>query len=95
MTDPWWPSGYDDPAFQVQRDIYGSVVGGDYVRGSAQFKGTLSGAGTAMPTSPVEGDMWLIGSDPGSPRRCSGVSTARYPWAGLKAAWQATFSATQ
>lgn len=38
MTDDrsWWPEGYgDDPAFQVRRIIYGTVTGGDYVRGSS------------------------------------------------------------
>ena len=31
----WWPAGYRDPAFQVQRKRYAAVEGGDYVRGSA------------------------------------------------------------
>jgi hypothetical protein len=31
----WWPEGYLDPAFQVRREIYGPVSGGDFVRGSA------------------------------------------------------------
>lgn len=63
MTDLWWPPGYGKhPAFQVQRQIYGAAEGGDYVRGSAQFKGTLSGAGAALPSSPVPGDMWLLGT---------------------------------
>lgn len=63
MTDNnWWPEGYRRPAFQVQREIYGTAPGGDYVRGSAQFKGVLSGAGTALPSSPVTGDMWLLGT---------------------------------
>ena len=34
MTDPWWPEGTDDPAFQVKRQSYGLLTGGDYVRGS-------------------------------------------------------------
>ena len=34
MTDEWWPNGYLDPAFQTQRQRYGVVEGGDYVRGS-------------------------------------------------------------
>jgi len=62
MTDEWWPENYDRPAFQVQRQVYGAVEGGDYVRGSTQLKGTLSGAATALPSGPVEGDMWLVGS---------------------------------
>ena len=66
MTDPWWPNGYDDPAFQVQRQVYSSVLGGDYVGGAAQFKGVLSGAGTALPAAPVAGQdpnpMWLVGT---------------------------------
>lgn len=32
--DPWWPDGTDDPAFQTQRQAYGIIAGGDYVRGS-------------------------------------------------------------
>jgi hypothetical protein len=38
LTDDrtWWPTGYgDDPAFQVRRLVYGTVTGGDYVRGSS------------------------------------------------------------
>lgn len=36
MTDrPWWPEGFGDPAFVVQRQIYGVESGGDYVRGSS------------------------------------------------------------
>lgn len=34
MSDPWWPEGYAHPAFEVQRQIYGVALGGDYVRGS-------------------------------------------------------------
>ena len=34
-TRTWWPDGYDDPAFQVQRQLFGAAHGGDYVRGSA------------------------------------------------------------
>lgn len=35
VSEKWWPPGYTSPAFQVQRQVYGAVVGGDYVRGSA------------------------------------------------------------
>jgi len=35
MSDPWWPDGYDYPAFRVKRQAYGINEGGDYVRGSA------------------------------------------------------------
>ena len=34
QEDPWWPEGTDDPAFQTQRQAYGIITGGDYVRGS-------------------------------------------------------------
>ena len=34
MSDPWWPQGTDDPAFQTKRQSYGLLTGGDYVRGS-------------------------------------------------------------
>lgn len=43
-TRPWWPPGYDRPAFQVRRQIFGTVTGGDYVRGS----GVLTLAHTAL-----------------------------------------------
>lgn len=60
--DPvWWPEGYADPAFQIQRQIFGSVLGGDFVRGSAQFQGVLTGAATALPTFRTTGDMWVLG----------------------------------
>ena len=32
MSDSWWPEGTNDPAFQVQRQPYGQILGGDYVR---------------------------------------------------------------
>ena len=32
--DPWWPEGYANPAFTVQRQPFGTALGGDYVRGS-------------------------------------------------------------
>ena len=32
MSDVWWPEGTNDPAFQVQRQPYGIIEGGDYVR---------------------------------------------------------------
>jgi len=35
MTDSWWPLGYRDPAFVVQRQVYGFENGGDYVRGTS------------------------------------------------------------
>lgn len=35
MTDSWWPEGYQDPAFVVQRQSFGVEEGGDYVRGSS------------------------------------------------------------
>ena len=34
MSDPWWPDGYADPAFVVQRKRFATAMGGDYVRGS-------------------------------------------------------------
>jgi phage tail-like protein len=35
-TRSWWPDGYgDDPAFQLRRIVYGTITGGDYVRGSS------------------------------------------------------------
>lgn len=54
MTDDrtWWPQGYgDDPAFQVRRQIYGVVTGGDYVRGSAVL--TLQHTALRYPTDPA------------------------------------------
>ena len=51
MTDTrsWWPEGYgDDPAFQVRRQIYGYVTGGDYVRGSGVL--TLQHTALRFPT---------------------------------------------
>ena len=64
--DLWWPGipgQNDDPAFQVRRTTYGATEGGDYVRGSgAQVMGTLSGAGTALPTATFVGETWMLGS---------------------------------
>ena len=51
MTDTrsWWPDGYgDDPAFQVRRQVYGTVTGGDYVRGSGVL--TLQHTALRYPT---------------------------------------------
>lgn len=51
MTDTrsWWPDGYgDDPAFQVRRQIYGAVTGGDYTRGSSVL--TLPHTALRFPT---------------------------------------------
>ena len=31
----WWPAGYQEPAFQVRRQVYGPVSGGDYTRGTS------------------------------------------------------------
>jgi hypothetical protein len=48
-TRPWWPDGYgDDPAFQVRRQVYGTVTGGDYVRGSSVL--TLPHTAVRFPT---------------------------------------------
>lgn len=52
MTDDrlWWPQGYgDDPAFQVRRQVYGTVTGGDYVRGSSVL--TLPHTALRYPTA--------------------------------------------
>jgi hypothetical protein len=37
MSDdrPWWPPGFQDPAFVTQRSVFGVEEGGDYVRGSS------------------------------------------------------------
>ena len=51
MSDPWWPDGYTNPAFQVQRQIYGVATGGDYVRGSGVV--TLPSTALRYPTQPV------------------------------------------
>ena len=51
MTDTrsWWPEGYgDDPAFQVRRQVYGYVTGGDYARGSSVL--TLQHTALRYPT---------------------------------------------
>ena len=36
MTDQWWPGFPDNeyPAFQARRRSYGTLTGGDFVRGS-------------------------------------------------------------
>ena len=55
MTDTrsWWPDGYgDDPAFQVRRQIFGAITGGDYVRGSSVL--TLPHTALRYPTTPVD-----------------------------------------
>ena len=46
---PWWPDGYIDPAFIVQRQEYGAAVGGDYVRGSTVI--TLPHTALRYPTT--------------------------------------------
>ena len=51
MTDTrsWWPDGYgEDPAFQVRRQVYGAVTGGDYARGSSIL--TLQHTALRFPT---------------------------------------------
>lgn len=47
--DPWWPEGTDDPAFQTQRQAYGIITGGDYVRGSTVV--TLQQTALRYPTT--------------------------------------------
>ena len=67
MTDTrsWWPEGYgDDPAFQVRRQVYGAVTGGDYVRGSSVL--TLPAHGAAVPH---RGRRSGRGTGPGDPPR--------------------------
>lgn len=66
MTDEWWPEGYDDPAFQVQRQVYGTAIGGDYVRGSEGFytshgylTGTVGSATTPDP-GPLPDEFTLV-----------------------------------
>ena len=49
MSDPWWPEGTDDPAFQTQRQAYGIITGGDYVRGSTVV--TLQQTALRYPTT--------------------------------------------
>ena len=45
MTDPFWPDDWkaapELPAFRVQREKYGPVLGGDYVRGPSGAKTAL------------------------------------------------------
>lgn len=60
IDQTWWPTGYQDPAFQVRRQVYGPVMGGDYVRGSDWVLGVISG--TVLPTSPQAGDTWILGT---------------------------------
>lgn len=60
-VDPWWPEGYELPAFRVQRERYGSAQGGDYTRGSAWSKGVLAGADTELPATPEFADTWTLG----------------------------------
>jgi hypothetical protein len=49
----WWPEGYgDNPAFQVRRQVYGTVTGGDYVRGSSVL--TLPNTALRYPTALAE-----------------------------------------
>ena len=38
MTDEWWPEGYVNPAFTVQRKRFGTAVGGDYVRAHPGYR---------------------------------------------------------
>ena len=39
MSDEeWWPEGYADPAFTVQRQRFGTAVGGDYVRARPGYR---------------------------------------------------------
>jgi phage tail-like protein len=50
-TRNWWPEGYgDDPAFQLRREVYGFVTGGDYARGSQVL--TLPHTALRYPTEP-------------------------------------------
>jgi phage tail-like protein len=52
VTDNWWPEGYKDPAFVVQRQIYGSEAGGDYVRGSTGYATQSAGFVAGLATAP-------------------------------------------
>ena len=57
--DPWWPDGTDDPAFQTQRQAYGVITGGDYVRARpgytpAAYLNTAAGYVTTPDTSDMD-----------------------------------------
>jgi hypothetical protein len=58
-TRSWWPEGYgEDPAFQLRRQIYGTVTGGDYTRGSGVL--TLPHTALRYPTE-VAGTAEAVG----------------------------------
>jgi phage tail-like protein len=52
MTDPWWPTGFDSPAFRVKRESIGTSHGGDFVRGSSVT--TLPSTALRYPTRSID-----------------------------------------
>ena len=74
MSDEWWPEGYVNPAFTVQRERFGTAVGGDYVRAHPGYKHPAY-------ITPTTGAITI--PDPGPlPAQCTFVFRVRGPTQG-------------